>query len=247
MTILEKGKIFKNVGNSKVAEDYIIRLTEDRELNAVIELQNTVYEQLPNKQVLYRDSYAEMREDLESGAKIIGVYNQQNDLIAYRYFSFPGKNEKNLGYDINMPEDELESVVHLETTVVHPLYRGNDLQSITLQHAVSFVRPMGFKHLLCTVSPQNFYSLYNIMKNGLKIKSLKKKYGVEADQKDGLWRFILHRNLETVYEKNPLDILSLKLNELERQRTLIDDGYIGFSIIKESRMLNYAKQNCCMA
>lgn len=241
--LLNKGNLTKIVNNSKVTEEYTMRLTSIDELNAVVQLQNYVYEQLPDKQVLYRDSYEDMYEDMKSGAKIIGVFNDENELIAYRYMGFPGKEERNLGYDIILCENELDKVVHLETTVVHPYYRGNGLQSLTLQHAALMVKSLGYKHLMCTVSPKNFFSLYNVMKNGLKIKALKKKYGIDDNQKDGLWRFILHRDLEVTSYKNPIQFFTSRLNDLEEQQRLIENGFIGYWILKETRMLNYVKFN----
>ncbi len=243
MLLLDKGKMAKCVKDSKVIENYTMRLTSVDELRAVAELQAYVYEQLPNKQVLYMDSYEEMLKDIESGAKIIGVFNETDELIAYRHIGFPGKDVRNLGYDITMPEIELEKVVHLETTVVHPDYRGNGLQSLTLQHAVSMVKVLGYRHLLCTVSPQNLFSLYNIMKNGLKIKALKRKYGTDEMKSDGLWRFILHRDLEMSAYRSPIEFFTSKLNDLEEQKDLIENGYIGYWMLMEKRMLNYVRFN----
>lgn len=178
---------------------------------------------------------------MKLGAKILGVFNEHNDLIAYRYVGFPGYDEKNLGYDINLNEKELGKVVHLETTVVHPDYRGNGLQSTTLEQMIPVVKNMGYMHLLCTVSPQNFYSLFNIMKNGLKIKALKKKYGTDNSGKDGLWRFILHRNLEPVSLLNPREIFKTAISDINRQEKLIKEGFIGYWLLKESRELSYIR------
>lgn len=244
--MLIRGILKKQVNDSVVQDEYTMRPISLEELYSAVELENYVYEQLPNKQVLYVDTYKDMYEDMKSGAKIIGVFNGKDEIIAYRYIGFPGKSSKNLAYDINLPENQMDKVVHLETTVVHPDYRGNGLQSLTLQHAVSMVRDLGYRHLLCTVSPQNLFSLYNVMKNGLKIKALKKKYGTSEDQSDGLWRFILHRDLEIGAYEKPIDSFTSKLENIDEQRVLIENGYIGFNVFRESRMLNYAKFNNCL-
>ena len=236
--ILNKGNILKNKHEFMELEDYSMKLISKDRLTEVIELQHLVYEGLNNKDILYLDSYNDMLGDLEQGAKIIGVVNSKDELIAYRYIGFPGIDKRNLGYDIALPEIELNNVVHLETTVVNPIYRGNDLQSLTLQAASILVKKEGYHHLLCTVSPYNFHSLYNVMKNGLKIKALKKKYGSNAD--DGLWRFILHSDLDKPLI-NPIDLVISKWANLDLQRELIKDGYIGYEITKDTRQLNYIK------
>lgn len=241
MMILHKGQLIKHIGDRKEHDEYVMRLITTEEMKAAIELQKYVYDQLPNKQVLYLDSYEEMLDDMKNGAKVIGVFNKEGKIIAYRYIGFPHLSEKNLGNDIKMPEEELMKVAHLETTVVHPDYRGNSLQSLTLQKAIPMVKELGYSHLLCTVSPQNIYSLYNIMKNGLRIKALKKKYGKEKDGKDGLWRFILHRNLEPKAVKKTSKLLSIHLGDLEKQEKLIKEGYVGLWLFKENRLLNYVR------
>jgi GNAT superfamily N-acetyltransferase len=241
MKTLKSGIITKHVGDLKEQEGFEMRLISERELEEVVALQGLVYSKLPNKQVLYLDSYDEMLADMKLGAKIIGVFNHKQDLIAYRYVGFPGYDAKNLGYDIKLPQKELNKVVHLETTVVHPDYRGNGLQSLTLQEMIPVVKEMGYKHMLCTVSPQNYFSLFNIMKNGLKIKALKKKYGDVDNGKEGLWRFILHRNLEPISLLNPRELLKASITDMEKQERLIREGFIGYWLFTESKELNYVR------
>lgn len=241
MMILRTGQLIKHVGEKTVQYEYIMRTIAEGELKAAVELQQYVYEQLPDKQVLYMDSYEEMLSDMQNGGKIIGVFNKEKEMIAYRYIGFPGAADKNLGKDIKLPEKELTKVAHLEATVVHPDYRGNSLQSITLQQAIPYIKESGYSHVLCTVSPQNVYSLFNIIKNGLRIKALKKKYGNDKDGKDGMWRFILHRNLEPKAAKKTSSLLSIPLGDLEHQKKLISEGFVGLWLYKESKILSYVR------
>ena len=215
-----------------------MRLVEQHEIDSVMKLQRIVYDGLPIKEVLYRDKKKEMLEDLHEGAVIIGVYNSNETLISYRYISFPGRSKKNLGHDIHLDPMQLDKVVHLETTLVSPDYRGNRLQSLTLAKAIELIEPMKMKHLLCTVSPYNLFSLYNIMHAGLSIKALKKKYG---EEQDGMWRFILHKNLN---EDDALEtqFKQLKMDQIQEQKILIEKGYVGYNLIKESQMIQYALQ-----
>lgn len=245
--LIKTGELKKNNGNQVSMEQYNMRLIAERDLKEVVSLQEYVYSQLPNKQVLYVDSYDEMLMDMRSGAKILGVYNEEEELIAYRYVAFPGYSEKNLGNDIKLSQDELDQVVHLETTVVHPSYRGNSLQSLTLQHMVPIVKSLGYRHLMCTVSPQNAYSLMNIMKNGLKIKALKKKYGTDQTGKDGLWRFILHKDLEPAGLTKPDSLFRIQIGDLEKQKKLINEGFIGYWLFKENMELSYVRFDSCFS
>lgn len=236
--ILNQGYLVKRKSNARHVESYTMRLVEPREINVVVNLQNLVYEGLPNKEVLYKDSKSEMLEDLYNGAKIIGVFNSVDELISYRYISFPRNSSKNLGRDIALNLSELDKVVHLETTLVDPMYRGNRLQSLTLEKAIEIIEPMDMKHILCTVSPYNLFSLFNIMSAGLNIKALKKKYGLEYD--NGMWRFILHKDLSMNLGGCFDDTKLLKMDLIHEQKKLIEDGYIGYNIVKESQMIQYS-------
>ena len=241
MMVLKTGQLIKHKDDRIQQDEYVMRTITTGELKSAIELQKYVYEQLPNKQVLYMDSYEEMLDDMKNGAKVIGVFNKAGEIIAYRYIGFPGCSEKNLGNDISLEKKELSKVAHLETTVVHPDYRGNSLQSITLQQALPLIREAGFEHVLCTVSPQNVYSLFNVIKNGLRIKALKKKYGTDKDGKDGMWRFILHRNLTPSAARKTDQLLSIPLGDLEHQKKLISEGFVGLCLFKDSKMLSYVR------
>ena len=237
--ILKQGYLMKRKVTSRQIEPYTMRFVEESELNQVMNLQQLVYDKLPNKEVLYRDSLAEMQEDLNHDALIIGVFNSKEQLIAYRYISFPGTLSKNLGHDIGLPTAELSKVVHLETTLVNPEYRGNRLQSLTLEKAIEVIEPYQMKHLLCTVSPFNFFSLYNIMSSGLRIEALKRKY--ETQQQHGIWRFILHKDLSESINVKPNKIKSVEMDNIQLQRDLIENGYIGYNLIKETQMVEYSQ------
>jgi hypothetical protein len=86
----------------------------------------------------------------------------------------------------------------------------------------------------------NPYSLYNVMAHGLKIKALKRKY-VSAEEQEGLWRFILHRDLEAKHGIQVDQWLHIGLSELERQSNLIRNGFEGVGFNKDRTTLHYAK------
>lgn len=238
--ILNQGYLIKRKSSSRQVEPYTMRLVNPSEIDQVVNLQELVYNGLPNKEVLYKDTKHEMLEDLYNGAMIIGVYNSVDELISYRYISFPGNSTKNLGNDIYLMNRELDKVVHLETTLVSPDYRGNRLQTLTLTKAVDLIKPLDMKHIMCTVSPYNLFSLYNIMSAGLNIRALKRKYGEEAG--NGMWRFILHKDLSRDMRMiNEFQLL--KMDCIEEQKKLIENGYIGYNLVKESKMIHYSLAN----
>ncbi|WP_129597906.1 hypothetical protein [Anaerophilus nitritogenes] len=238
---LKRGILAKYNGNNTTNHPYIMRLIKLEELEKVVSFQNFVYDLLTDKQILYIVSYEDMIEDMKLGAKIIGIFNKEDELIAYRHISFPGLSDRNLGKDIQLPENELVKVAQLERTLVHPDYRGNNLQRITFQGAIPLLKELGYRHLLTTISPFNLFSLLNTMQNGLKIKALKQKYQTGKDTNDGLWRFILHKDLESIIDIDYTQSVTVPLEDLETQQNLINDGFIGVELFTQSKSVKYIK------
>lgn len=222
-------------------EEYAISMLKEKDLSQVISLQELVYRSLPNKDVLATDTLDFIEGCIQDDGFIIGVHNSKEQLISYRMVSLPKKRKDNMGIDLKLPHNELSRVAHLETTVVHPDYRGNGLQSKSLQLAFPLLEAKRIKHVICTVSPFNLFSLTNIMKNGLKIKVLTRKYGQAEDNSDGLWRFILHIDLQTHTLVENIKGLYVGLEEFNIQKILLDKGFIGDALSTDGKILSYVK------
>lgn len=238
--ILKTGHLTRKDESKNILEPYIIRMIGMGELFEVEALQQRVYRDLKRKDVLVTDSYEAMAGDLEAGGQILGAYNGSGELIAYRFISFPKLGEHNLGRDLNLGTEMLTKVAHLETTVVHPFYRGNGLQSETLELAFPIIQGKGYRHVLCTVSPMNPHSLYNVMSNGLKIKALKRKYATDHEP-NGLWRFVLHKDLEAKSQAKILDWAHVSMSDILFQEKLISEGFVGNWLLREQQQLQYIR------
>lgn len=240
--ILKTGQMkFKGLERVRF-EPYVMKLVEDVNLYEIQKLQEYVYDRLPKKEVLVTDSIQTMAKDLEEGGFVVGVYNGCEQLVAYRFVTFPKHIDHNLGADIALESNDLKKVAHLETTLVHPAYRGNSFQSETLAVALPIIESRGYRHVLSTVSPLNPYSLYNVMYHGLRIKALKRKYAV-SEKDPGLWRFILHRDLEASQQKRPVDWLHIGIHELEKQVDMLHEGFVGTWLDRDTSALQYVKYN----
>ena len=84
-------------------------------------------------------------------------------------------------------------MVHMDTSVVHPAYRGQGLQRKMVQTAEKALSGRGEKILLCTVHPENQYSLRNMQTQGYSIRKRVEMYGSE--------RYILQKNIFGKNEK----------------------------------------------
>lgn len=238
--ILKTGQLIYKGNYMNRMEPYALTTLGIDQLLEVERLQKKVYAHLNLKEILVMDSLETMEADLKNGGMIIGAVNGSGQLIAYRFISFPGFGEHNLGRDIGFNQKQLQRAAHLETTVVDPSYRGNGLQGETLKAAIPLIQEQGFDQLLCTVSPKNPYSLYNILSNGLNIRALKLKYPDEEAPK-GKWRFILHRDLTQGQRGSILEQYHVDISNFLKQRHLLDLGFIGDRLMKENDHIQYVK------
>lgn len=245
MKVIDFGRLFSRAEAIKKEQEYQILMLDDSRLDDVMKLQDLIYSKLQDKELFATDTKADYMKNLAQGGFVLGVYVRE-ELISYRYVSFPGLNDHNLGLDLGMDAEALLHSANLETTVVHPDYRGNRLQKITMDHAIEMVKEKGYYHLFSTVSPKNIFSLANVMSADLKVKALKKKYGQRADNSDGKWRFILHRDLTQDVCAEYGKIVSLSLNDLKSQVTILNGGYVGHTVSRNDQRIVYGEDSSCL-
>ena len=82
---------------------------------------------------------------------------------------------------------ELLQVVHMDTAAVHRDYRGRGLQRTMVEIAEQELSGQGRRILLCTVHPENRYSLNNMQNRGYEIQKRVNLYGSE--------RYILRKDI----------------------------------------------------
>lgn len=231
MNVLHAGRLAKSKEDFK-----IIQLGLD-DVEQVARMQQRVHQQMVNKSWFVCDSAQELEAMVRGGGALFGVLNQRNEMIASRVISTPGETSDNLALDLNVPID-LNQVVILESSVVDPAYRGNRLQSIMMDVAIRQAERRGYRHILSTVSPHNVFSLYNVMRNGLKIRALKKKYATA--ERPGVWRFILHKDL-LAEEQAWARRFEIALDDFNLQKVLIDKGFYGDQVSRRSNTVAYAR------
>ena len=138
-----------------------------------------VWDSLANKEWFAADN-AEYTYGILAEGKGLGykaVEAETGALAGVFMVTFPGKDEENLGYDIGLPEKELDLVAHMDSAAILPEYRGNHLQYQMMQEAEADLRERGFRYLMCTVHPENSYSRDNVLRQGYEVMATKEKYG----------------------------------------------------------------------
>lgn len=200
---------------------YVMKFLDIDSIDDAIELQEIMVQALPDKEIFRKTTPEEFRDILTVPRSVIGVLTKHG-LIAYNVVSFPGKEGDNFGLDIGLAQEELGKVAHLKAVVVHPDYRGNQLQRRLGKAHIEVIRDLGYWHVCSTVSPKNAVSIQNHFANGFVIEALKVKYG------DRL-RCIMHKNIFCSFVPGP-DVVEVDRTDVDCQKMLIDRGFAGFKI-----------------
>ena len=205
---------------------YSLKFLDCSYLEEVIKLQEIIAMNLPDKEIFRLTTVREFREILRRRESVIGIHSN-GSLIAYNIVSIPGKDDDNFGADIGISSEDLCKVAHLKAVVVHPEFRGFGLQRKMAAIHVKVLRDAGYEHVCSTVSPKNCISIKNHLASGFVIRGLKVKYG-------GWLRYIMYKNICRVshLNKSVAEVESVGLSDLERQKELLDRGFVGYEMIR---------------
>lgn len=129
-----------------------------------------------HKELLYLDPSEDIQEMIHNGSLEFWMIKDRGTLAAVFSVIHPGLSDMNYGYELDLSEEDLLRVANMDTIAVHPNYRGMGLQHMLMQCAENEVCSSGDKILLCTVHPNNQYSLKNILDLGYTIQRKVKKY-----------------------------------------------------------------------
>lgn len=131
--------------------------------------------EMPNPEWFSLDTPEEFRQRMENGSMRLWVAEDAQRLAGIFSVVYPGTSPINYGWKLNLPEEDLQRVVNMDTAAVHPDYRGQGLQRRLMETAE---RELGSgKILLCTIHPENRYSLRNALTAGYEIQATLPMYG----------------------------------------------------------------------
>lgn len=152
-----------------------VKLAKKTDIESIYNVMKVVESSLENKDIYYIDNIDFISDHIEkSGFTLISVIN--NLVIGFLIVRIPKIESDNLGLDINLPQDELSKVAHIESVAVIPSYRGG-IQISLIKEAEKILINKGYRYLMCTVHPDNFHSLKNLNYLGYEIIKTKIKYG----------------------------------------------------------------------
>lgn len=168
-------------------EDFALRLAEKQDIDGIFYVMEQVRDTIANQEWFVADDRDYIRRHIDGNAGFTVVAGTKDGRIAAFFtIDYPGTRADNLGYDIGLPAEECLRTAHMDTVGVLPEYRGNHLMARLLELAETVLSKTGYRHLMCTIHPDNRYSLDNMKSHGYEIMATKEKYG-------GFMRHILYK------------------------------------------------------
>ena len=185
--------------------DFEIRKCGKEDIDTIVGLIRTVYEQMEQKEWFAADNSEYTRKMLAesrgtawmavekesgqpAGVFMTAIPFPPGEMISEQEGNAQEDYEENLGRDIGLPESELGKVAHMDSAAVLPAFRGFHLQRRLMKTAEEELQREGFRYLCCTVHPDNKSSLQSVLSQGYRIAKTCEKYG-------GFPRHILIREL----------------------------------------------------
>lgn len=157
------------------------------DIDTVMELQQTIMDALPDKDLYSpfsrEESIGQLEHDICYMAECGGEVAGYSVLIPN-----DPDNPENYGKLFNYDRDRLAVTCSLDLTMVSPKYRGLGLQRIFNKLRLGQAIEMGAKEALTTISPDNPYSYRNFLVLNFEILETREMYG-------GKQRYILHKYL----------------------------------------------------
>ena len=157
--------------------DILIRKGNIEDTEAFIQLLLEVREGMVQKEWFYLDPPDFVRNAMTKGTMRLWVAMDGERMAGAFNLLLPGLEDYNYGYDLGFSQDALLQVVNMDTAAVHPEYRGLKLQQRLLSEAEKEIATWGKRILLCTIHPENRYSLNNALQLGYTIQKVLNKYG----------------------------------------------------------------------
>ena len=154
-------------------EEFQIKTLTFDHMSDVLNLQDIVMENMPDKSLLFPLSRAELMESLQID-HVSGAYNKDGSLIAYCVLVANRPGERNLAVDFGAKPEES---ITFDIVAVDPQWRGYGLQQRFIDWSLEVANDFGAKYIHATVNPENNHSAQNFIKRGFAVKKTATKYG----------------------------------------------------------------------
>lgn len=189
--IYNKGEKRTMMMNGKDGKKFWIKKAEDCDVEQIMEVMESV-KRVTKPEWFVADDRDYIKDHIEKSGFILKAETKEKKIAGFFMVDFPRESSANMGIDLGLKGEALNQVVHMDSAAVLPEFRGNHLQEEMMKKAEEILDETGkYRYRMCTVCPENQYSLHNVQKMGYRILKTAEKYG-------GLLRHILYKDMAEI-------------------------------------------------
>lgn len=166
---------------------FIIRRAADGDVPGIMAVMDEAKNLSEHPEWFVADDEDFVRRHLSEEGFVIVAVAEDGQIAGFFLVKEPRPDE-NLGVYLDFDSEKLKQVAVMDSAAVGTAYRGNGLQGRMLKEAEKTLDTQKFRYLMCTIHPENIYSLQNMQRHGYEVKKTVQCYG-------GLPRHILLKEL----------------------------------------------------
>lgn len=166
---------------------FVIRKADIGDIDGIMKLMEEAARNKEHPTWFVADDEGYVREHISGKGFVITAVSEEGEIAGFFLVKEPELSE-NLGTYLDFDNEMLQRVAVMDSAVVGSAWRGNGLQGKMLVKAEELIDRKRFSYLMCTVHPENVYSLGNMQRYGYVVKKTTECYG-------GLIRHILLKEI----------------------------------------------------
>lgn len=197
------------------------------DMPAISQLEDRVEAHLDDPSLYRRDPLENILHSITRGAGCVGGFVEK-ELVALRYINYPKDYQLAEGI---IGAEHFSKVLHMESMVVDPRFRGNALQLKSFHYMLAHL-PASVPFLFSTVSPFNIPSLKSVFRYGSVMLDLRKMYP-DAENPEGVLRYIGARGLVLACDD---EVERVSREAIAEQQALFKTGYAATGMTDDNKI-----------
>lgn len=221
----------------KTGEEYSLVSLAAGHIDHILGLQDVAFSHLTENEKFYlaNKDRSFFENHFAVGNETLGIVHKGR-LIAQAIIVNPTQASPKTGIDLEI-DVPLETVAVLQGAIVHPDYRGNQLQGILIEERLAVSRKNGRMDILSEVAIGNSFSWSVLLQKGLHIES------VGHSPFTGAEVYVLRGHLASLGKlsnNGGMKVICARTN-LTKQKELLADGYKGTTYDPVNRTITFQR------
>lgn len=154
-----------------------IQLATPADVETIDRIMQFTVQNIKNRDWFFDDDIHFIRRHINSAEGYTLKYMVDGEIAGFLIIRYPGGDDDNLGLYLNLTDEQLQTVAHMESTCVLPQYRGRRIFQQLTARALEIERAKNrTRYFMGTAHPDNQYSMNIFLQSGFHIAKTVRKY-----------------------------------------------------------------------